>query len=190
MRPMPALRPRSAGIFFGASCALTQPPRMRILACARRYGPDLSCDGSLPSGPAPNARRVETQTMKPELTLLVWSVALAFLQVVAVAHGATMQVGLPMLAGNRDNVPALTGWVGRAQRAHHNMIENLVLFAVLVLVAVVAGKTNATTLLGAEIFFWSRVVYAAVYYAGIPWLRTGVWGVSVVGMVMIFLQLL
>ena len=39
-------------------------------------------------------------------------------------------------------------------------------------------------------FFWSRVVYAAVYYAGIPWLRTGVWGVSVVGMVMIFLQIL
>jgi uncharacterized MAPEG superfamily protein len=34
------------------------------------------------------------------------------------------------------------------------------------------------------------VVYAAVYCAGIPWLRTGVWGVSVVGMVMIFLQLL
>ena len=127
--------------------------------------------------------------MKPELTLLVWAVALAFVQVVVVAQGATMQVGLPMLAGNRDNMPSMQGWVGRAQRAHHNLIENLVLFAVLVLVAVVAGKTNATTLLGAQIFFWARVAYAAVYYAGIPWLRTGIWGVSVVGMVLIFLQL-
>ncbi len=128
--------------------------------------------------------------MKPELTLLVWSVALAFLQVVVVAQAATMQVGLPTLAGNRENLGEMKGWVGRAQRAHHNMIENLVLFAALVLVAVVAGRTNAMTLLGAQIFFWSRVVYAAVYWAGIPWLRTGVWGVSVVGMVLIFLQLL
>lgn len=127
--------------------------------------------------------------MKPELTLLVWAVALAFIQVVVVAQGATMQVGLPMLAGNRDNMPAMQGWVGRAQRAHHNLIENLVLFAVLVLVAVVAGKTNAMTLLAAQIFFWARVAYAVVYYAGVPWLRTALWGVSVVGMVMIFLQL-
>ena len=127
--------------------------------------------------------------MKPELTLLVWAVALAFIQVVVVAQGATMQVGLPMLAGNRDNMPAMQGWVGRAQRAHHNLIENLVLFAVLVLVAVVADKSNAMTLLGAQIFFWARVVYAVVYYVGIPWLRTGLWGVSVVGMGMIFLQL-
>ena len=127
--------------------------------------------------------------MKPELTLLVWAVALAFLQVVVVAQGATMQVGLPILAGNRDNMPTMQGWVGRAQRAHHNLIENLILFAVLVLVAVVAGKTNAMTLLGAQIFFWARVAYALVYYAGIPWLRTGIWGVSVVGMVLIFLQL-
>ena len=127
--------------------------------------------------------------MKPELILLVWAVALAFLQVVVVALGATMQVGLPMLAGNRDNMPAMQGWVGRAQRAHHNLIENLVLFAVLVLVAVVAGKTNAMTLLGAQIFFWARLAYALVYYAGIPWLRTGIWAVSVVGMVLVFLQL-
>ena len=127
--------------------------------------------------------------MKPELTLLVWAVALAFIQVVVVAQGATMQVGLPVLAGNRDNMPAMQGWVGRAQRAHHNLIENLVLFAVLVLVAVVAAKSNAMTLLGAQIFFWARVVYAVVYYVGIPWLRTGLWGVSVVGMGMIFLQL-
>jgi uncharacterized MAPEG superfamily protein len=127
--------------------------------------------------------------MKPELTLLVWSVALTFLQVLVATAGATLQVGLPLLAGNREKMPEFTGWAGRAQRAHANMIENLVLFAALVLVAVVAGKTNPTTLLGAQIFFAARVAYAIVYYAGIPWLRTGVWGVSVIGMIMIFAQL-
>ena len=128
--------------------------------------------------------------MKPELVLLVWSVALAFAQVLVAVTGATLQVGLPMLAGNRENMPKLTGWVGRACRAHYNMLESLVLFAALVLACVVSNRTNSTTLLGAELFFWARVAYALVYLIGIPWLRTGVWGVSVVGLAMIFLQLM
>ena len=127
--------------------------------------------------------------MKPELTLLVWATLLAVVQAVVAVQGAMMQVGLPALAGNREGMPEIKGWGGRAARAHRNMIENLVLFAALVLVAVAAGKTNDTTLLGAQIFFWARLAYALVYIAGIPWLRTGVWAVSVVGLAMIFLQL-
>ena len=127
--------------------------------------------------------------MAPELIWLVWSVGLAFIQLLAAASGATMQVGLTTLAGNRENLPEMKGWVGRTQRAHRNMLENLVLFAALVLVAVVADKTNATTLMGAQVFFWARLFYALVYGAGIPWLRTAVWTVSVVGMALIFSQL-
>jgi uncharacterized MAPEG superfamily protein len=126
--------------------------------------------------------------MKPELTLLTCAVVLALAQVVVAALGAMLQVGLPALAGNRERLPEITGWGGRAARAHRNMLENLVLFAALVLVAVAAGKTNAMTLLGAQIFVYARLAYAVVYVAGIPWLRTGVWGVSVVGLAMIFLQ--
>ena len=103
--------------------------------------------------------------------------------------GATLQVGLPSLAGNRDNMPALTGWAGRARRAHRNMLENIVLFAALVLVAHAAGISNAMTLLGAQLFFWGRLAHAVIYVAGIPWLRTAAWAVSAVGLVLIFLQL-
>lgn len=127
--------------------------------------------------------------MKPELMILVSAVALTLIQMLIATAGATMQVGLVTLAANREKLPEFTGWVGRAQRAHRNMLENLVLFAALVLVAVVAGKTNDATLMGAQIFFWARAAYALVYYAGIPWLRTGVWTVSVIGMIMIFAQL-
>jgi uncharacterized MAPEG superfamily protein len=126
--------------------------------------------------------------MKPELALLVWSVLLTFVQMLIAVTGATLQVGLPTLAANREGLAPCTGWAGRAARAHRNMLESLVLFAALVLVAVAAGKTNATTLLGAQLFFWARVAYAAVYLAGIPWLRTGVWFVSVIGLVLIFCQ--
>lgn len=127
--------------------------------------------------------------MKPELTLLVWATLLTVVQAVVAVQGAMMQVGLPMLAGNREGMPEIKGWGGRAARAHRNMIENLVLFAALVLAAVAAGKTNDMTLLGAQIFLYARVAYALVYLIGLPWLRTGVWAVSVVGLAMIFLQL-
>lgn len=127
--------------------------------------------------------------MKPELTLLAWSVLLAFVQMLVAVAGHTLQVGLPALAGNREGVAQPAGWAGRAQRAHRNMLENLVLFAALVLIAVVSGRTNSMTLLGAQIFFWARLAYALVYLAGIPWLRTGVWSVSVIGMALVFAAL-
>ena len=128
--------------------------------------------------------------MKPELALVVWSVLLTFVQMLLAVSGATLQVGLPTLAGNREGLAPCTGWAGRAARAHHNMLESLVLFAALVLTAVVAGRTNSATLLGAQIFFWARLAYAVIYVAGIPWLRTAVWFVSVIGLAIIFLQLL
>lgn len=127
--------------------------------------------------------------MSPDLKFLVWATALTVLQMVVAAMTATQQVGLPRLAGNREDLPALVGLAGRAQRAHRNMLESLVLFAALVLVAQVAGKANAATALGAQLFFWARLVYAIVYLVGIPWLRTGVWAVAIAGLVVIFLQL-
>jgi uncharacterized MAPEG superfamily protein len=127
--------------------------------------------------------------MKPELMLLVWAVVLMVVQMLVAAQGAFMQVGLMKLVGNRENWPEIAGWGGRAGRAHLNMLENIALFAPLVLVAVAAGKTNDMTLLGAQIFLWSRVAYAVIFVAGIIWLRTLVWFVSVIGLILIFAQL-
>jgi uncharacterized MAPEG superfamily protein len=124
--------------------------------------------------------------MSFELKLLVWSVALAFAQCLVAVIGAQLQVGLPMLAGNRANMPVIASWAGRAERAHHNMLQSLVLFTALVLVAQVTSKLDATTALGAQLFFWARVAYAAVYIIGLPWIRTGVWAVSVLGLILIF----
>jgi uncharacterized MAPEG superfamily protein len=123
--------------------------------------------------------------MSPDLHYLLFATILCFVQVLIAASGANTQVGLPKLAGNREDLPDMMGWAGRARRAHLNMIENLVLFAALVLIAAVAGKANATTALGAMIFFWARLAYAVIYLIGIPWLRTLAWFVGVIGMAMI-----
>ncbi|HZP99856.1 MAG TPA: MAPEG family protein [Reyranella sp.] len=128
--------------------------------------------------------------MTLELELLVWSTVLASIQMLVALAAAIAQVGFLPLIGNRDNLPALAGWAGRAQRAHRNLLESLVVFAVLVLVAQLAGRTNAATALGAQLFFWSRLAYAPVYIVGIPWLRTALWGVSFAGLLQILLQIL
>ena len=123
--------------------------------------------------------------MSPDLHYLLFSVILCFVQMLIAACGANTRVGLPTLAGNREGLPDMVGWAGRARRAHLNTIENLVLFAALVLIAAVAGKANATTAMGAMIFFWARLAYAVIYLIGIPWLRTLAWFVSVIGLAMI-----
>jgi uncharacterized MAPEG superfamily protein len=127
--------------------------------------------------------------MTTDLTMLVWSAALALVQMLIAVIGAQSQVELRLLVGNRESMPTLAGWAGRAQRAHSNLLESLVVFAIVVLVAHVAGRANETTALGATLFFWGRLAYALVYLAGIPWLRTLVWAVSIAGIVLVFSQL-
>ena len=91
--------------------------------------------------------------------------------------------------GNREKPLAVPEWAARAERAHANLVENLAPFAILVLTAHVAGKANATTALGAELFFAGRVAHVIVYTAGITYLRTAVFFVAAVGEFLILLQL-
>ena len=128
--------------------------------------------------------------MTPDLTYLVWTVALTMAQLLLVIVGAMLQVPLPVLAGNRETAVECRGWVGRAQRAHRNMLESVALFAILVLVAQVTGQANAMTALGAAVFFWARVAYTAIYLAGVTWVRSLLFAVSMTGLVLILLQLL
>ena len=107
--------------------------------------------------------------MTIELWMLVWAVVLAFVQMLIAVQGATIQIGLKTLAGNRDSLPALTDWKGRADRAYRNMREYLPWFAALVLVAHVANATGSLSALGAQIFLYARVVYAVVYLIGAPY---------------------
>ncbi len=128
--------------------------------------------------------------MKTELLMLAWSAVLCVVLAVPYTLGFIAQLGLPTVAGNRDNFPAGAGWVGRARRAHANMVENLVPFAALVLAVVIAGKTNGSTALAAELFLIARIVHAIVYIAGIAWVRTAAFAVNVVAIAMLLIALL
>ena len=122
--------------------------------------------------------------MTVELTMLFWVVVLAFLQVLVSVILCTKQAGLTELVGNRDTFMP-EGIAGRATRAHRNMLENLPLFAALVLIVHVAGLSSDASVLGAQIFVIARLAAAIIYIIGIPWLRTAAFGISVVGLVMV-----
>ena len=92
--------------------------------------------------------------------------------------------------GNRDApLAGVPGWADRAVRAHANLTENIAGFAILVLVAAVAGKANAMTALGAQLFFAGRVGHLVLYTAGVLYLRTVAFFVAVAGEVLILVQL-
>ena len=76
------------------------------------------------------------------------------------------------------------------KKAHYNAVENLVVFAALVLMLDAAGVSNATTVLACNIFFWARLMHLLVYTFGIPWLRTLSFVVSWLCVVALIVQLI
>jgi uncharacterized MAPEG superfamily protein len=128
--------------------------------------------------------------MSIELTLLIWSVALAIVQILVAFAGATLEFGLPDTAGDREKLPPADSFAGRAQRAGQNMLESLVLFSALVLVTELTNRNNASTELGAQVFFGARVVYAVIAVVGLPWLRTGIWCVAIAALLLVLAQLI
>lgn len=128
--------------------------------------------------------------MTTDLTMLTYSAVLTVLLAFPSTVDLILEKGLPFAAGNRDEPVALAPWAERAQRAHRNMLENLPVFAALVLVAQVSGAANATTALGATLFFWGRVAHAVVYIAGVPWVRTAAYAASLAGLFMILFEIL
>jgi uncharacterized MAPEG superfamily protein len=129
--------------------------------------------------------------MSIELKMLGWSVFLGLLYIAVAASLGTQQRGLKWNAGNRDGeLKSLTGVAARADRASRNFLETFPFFAAAVLVVVLQGKNTAHTAMGAELYFWARVVYLPVYMIGIPYLRTLVWAVSIFGLLMVAAALL
>ncbi|MFT6519755.1 MAG: putative MAPEG superfamily protein [Candidatus Azotimanducaceae bacterium] len=127
--------------------------------------------------------------MSIELTMLVLSVGL--LLVILLTQGAigVLVNGVAAQAGDRDVLPEPSVLHARVTRLRGNMIENLVLFAPIVLVAHAIGVTNEMTVLGAQLFFGARLAHTVIYMAGWPWIRPLAFAVALVGTLMVASQL-
>ena len=129
--------------------------------------------------------------MPAELTLLGWSAALALVLLVIHAFSATADIGLAAAVKPRDENPQIEGvFAGRARRAWFNFLETYPLFVGLDLALVVSGQTGGLGLTGGLLWFWMRLAHAPIYYAGISYVRTLVWFGSIIGLLLMVVDLL
>jgi uncharacterized MAPEG superfamily protein len=94
------------------------------------------------------------------------------------------QVGLNGYAGSRDNLPELPAYGARAERAARNMAESLPFFLAVAVLAVVMKTETPLAILGAEVFFFGRLVYLFTYIFAVPYVRSVVWTIAFAGIVM------
>jgi uncharacterized MAPEG superfamily protein len=128
--------------------------------------------------------------MTPELLMLALSVVLGLVHIVVSAIATTHQYGAKWNLSARDApMPALQIVAGRLNRALHNFLETFPLFAVAVLIADATNRHGWLAVWGAQIYFYARVLYLPIYAAGLPVVRTVVWGVATLGIVMVLLDL-
>lgn len=80
--------------------------------------------------------------------------------------------GLMDAVGYPANPKAQSPWAQRLMKAHANAVENLVVFATLVLVAHAVDVANATIASACAVYFWARVIHALAYTFAVPWVRT------------------
>jgi uncharacterized MAPEG superfamily protein len=76
------------------------------------------------------------------------------------------------MANPSPKLKAQSPWAQRLQAAHYNTVENLVVFAPLVLILNVMHHSTASTVLACAVFFWARLAYTIIYALGLPVLRT------------------
>ncbi len=123
-----------------------------------------------------------------ELRMLWASAALGLIQLVLYILFSLGARPFSWAVGPRD-VPGteLNKMGARVERAWKNFYETFPIFAVAVLMTSVLGKHSAMTALGAELYFYGRVIYVPVYALGIPVVRTAVWMAAMLGIVLILL---
>ena len=121
----------------------------------------------------------KTLMIVAELVVINWALIVA---ASLIKSKAWKPSGLMAAMGNREEAVDCNGFPARTERAARNMLENMVLFSALALVASVGGVADPHVELGARIFFWARLVYIPIYMIGIPVARTAIWAISCIGM--------
>jgi len=121
-----------------------------------------------------------------ELSMLAVAIVLGLFQLLIAARAGNSQRGLKWNVGPRDEAPKSVSKVaGRLERASRNFMETFPFFAAAVIVATLAGRHNWATLWGVQLYVAARIIYLPLYAFGVPGLRTLVWLVATLGIILI-----
>jgi uncharacterized MAPEG superfamily protein len=128
--------------------------------------------------------------MSFELTVLAWTLVVALVQVLLPAVLRDAETGIGYNAGPRDEpAPPPGKLTGRLMRAQSNLFETLPVFAAAVLIAHVAGREGTLTHWGVLLYFAARLIYVPLYAAGVPFIRSLVWLVSLAGIILVLIPI-
>ena len=128
--------------------------------------------------------------MKTELLYLTLVTALTGLLWLPYILDRIAVRGIMAAVGYPEHPKPQSAWAQRLMKAHANAIENLAIFATLVLVAYAAGISNATVVTACMVYFWARVVHVLAYTLAVPWVRTLAFAVGFFAQAAIAWQLL
>lgn len=129
--------------------------------------------------------------MTIELKMLALSTVLGLVQIILTSHSASLQYGYKWAASARDEpTKPLEGIAGRLDRTLRNFAETFPLFAAAVLTVSIAGRHNWMTACGAQLYFWGRLLYIPLYAGGVPLVRSLVWNVATLGIILVLVSLL
>ena len=127
--------------------------------------------------------------MSTEMHMLLYAIVLGLVQILAAAQMATAQLGAKWNMSARDQTKEPTGVAGRLDRAYKNFLQTFAFFAAAVLMIELTGRSNSLSVIGAQLYFYARLLYVPLYASGIPVVRTLVWIVSLAGLIMVFIPL-
>ncbi|MEL7011771.1 MAG: MAPEG family protein [Pseudomonadota bacterium] len=123
--------------------------------------------------------------------MILLGIGVYLINVYVAASLLMSRIGIMAYMGPRDTLPEPGIYRARAVKAADNFAENLPIFLGLgILALVVEGTDMALAMLGAQIFVASRVVYLAVYVAGLPVVRSIVFTVGAAGLALMAYALL
>lgn len=130
--------------------------------------------------------------MTVELSVIAYSAVLLLVLIIISAASNVTAMGQAWGVSNREDTPPSDGFKGRAKRAYMNLLEQLVIFSLLVITAHIAGIHSSLTVLAAQLFLAGRIAHAIVYLAGWTFIsiRTLVWVVALVGTIIMAYEVL
>lgn len=127
--------------------------------------------------------------MTVEIAMLFWAAVLGLAQVGAQSFALKAQEGNAYTVGARDEHRPAKGLAGRMERALRNYLETFPIFAAVILAVYATERTDMWSEIGAQVYFWGRLAYLPAYAMGLPWVRTFIWQIATIGIVLCMVPL-
>jgi uncharacterized MAPEG superfamily protein len=128
--------------------------------------------------------------MSKELLWLTWTVVLTGVLWIPYILDRVQVRGLAGAMANPSPAhKAQSDWAQRMMHAHRNAIENLAVFAPLVLILDALNISTPATVTACAVFFYARLAHAVVYTIGIPVARTAAFTVGFLAEIVLVLTI-